>query len=125
VCNNAKQVNITVNKLKQSVMLLRFIKSCNIKSLLILMRKINLKSKIQQLLIEQFIQIDQMKEDSVLTIDSVLVIIDNSHKKNCKILVLLRSFIRKRRNFSNGVTLSIIMEYILTHQLMDCEAMMK
>jgi len=74
-----------------------------------------------QLLIEQFIRIDPMKEVSALTIDSVLVTIDNSLKKNCKISVQLKNSIRKRLNFSNGVTLSIITEYFLTHLLMDCD----
>jgi len=74
-----------------------------------------------QLLIEQFIRIDQMKEVSALTIDSVLVTTDNSLKKNYKISVQLKSSIRKRHNFSNGVTLSTTTEYFLTHLLMDCE----
>ena len=77
--------------------------------------------KILQLLTEQFIPIDQMKEDSVLTIGSVPAIIDNSLKNSCKISVQLKNSIRKRHNFSNGVTLCIITEYFLTHQLMDCE----
>ena len=77
--------------------------------------------KTPQLLIEQFIRIDQMKEVSALTIDSVLVTIDNSLKKNCKISVQLKNSIRKRRNFSNGVTLSTITEYFSTHLLMDCD----
>ena len=85
------------------------------------MKKINLIFKIPQLLIERFILIGRMKEVSVLTTDSAQVIIDNSLKKIYKISVLLKSFIRKRLSFSNGVMHSTITEFILTHQLMDCE----
>lgn len=85
------------------------------------MKKINLIFKIPQLLIERFILIGRMKEVSVLTTDSARVIIDNSLKKIYKISVLLKSFIRKRLSFSNGVMLYTTTEFILTHQLMDCE----